>query len=265
MLNDLNGETRLYPIVGDPIGQVKAPAGLTCEFERRGRNAAVLPFHVMSADFDAALSALSVVRNVDGLIATVPHKFSASLRCATLSDRARLLGAVNVMRRNTDGTWHGDMLDGLALVNGIEAAGRKFPGARVLLAGAGGAGSAIALSVLDRGAAGLWVHDIDPARRDLLIDKIKVVHPGKMHRGSAEAGGFDIVVNATPLGMSPDDPLPFNTEGLTSATFVGEVITRPEVTPLLSVARSKGCQTETGVGMFNSSIGLMADFFLGST
>ena len=263
MMKSLSGETRLYPIIGDPIGQVKAPGGLTPEFEQRGQNAAVVPFHVTPREFDTVFSALSAVRNVAGIIATVPHKFSASLRCATLSDRARILGAVNVIRRNTDNSWHGDMLDGLAFVNGIEAAGRKFLGTRVLLGGAGGAGSAIALSILDRGATSLSVHDIDPSRRDVLIAKIEAAYPGKVHLGSADPAGFDFVVNATPLGMSPHDPLPFDIEGLSSTTFVGDVVTRPEITPLLSAARDRGCQTETGVGMFNSSIALMADFFLG--
>jgi shikimate 5-dehydrogenase len=262
MLNTINGSTRLIPILGDPIAQVKAPQGLTTEFARRGRNTLVLPFHVAPSNFNETVSSLAHVQNVDGFIATVPHKFAAREQCATLSPRAEFLGVANVVRRSSDRSWHGDMLDGLGFVRGIEVAGCHVPDRRALLVGAGGAGSAIALALLERGVAALAVHDIDPAKREALIAKLASVHPGKVFQGAASPVNFDLVVNATPLGMRADDPMPIDTEGLDQHTFVGDVITVPEITPLLQVAQAKGCRTQTGVGMFENSIALMADFFL---
>ena len=112
MLDGYSGATRLYVIIGDPIAQVKAPSGLTRELTRRGKDWIVVPLQLTPADVGAGIPVLSRAGNVDGLIATVPHKFALASHCATLSERARFLGAANVARRNADGSWHGDMLDG---------------------------------------------------------------------------------------------------------------------------------------------------------
>ena len=261
MLESYSGATRVYLILGDPIAQVKAPAGLTREFERRGRDAIVVPLQIAPSDIDGGIAALSRAANVDGLIATIPHKFALVAHCATLSDRARFLGVANVARRNGDGSWHGDMLDGEGFADGIAAAGCRFEGRRTLLIGAGGAGSAIALALLERGVTTLAVHDSDPARRDALIGKLAVRFGDRVRPGSEDPANADILVNATPRGMASDDPMPVNVSKLAAETFVGDVITIPELTPLLQAARARGCLTQTGVGMFLNVLGRMAAFF----
>jgi shikimate dehydrogenase len=263
MLDNYSGATRVYVIVGDPIAQVKAPFGLTRLFERRGVDAIVVPLQLGTADIAAGIAALSRAANVDGLIATIPHKFVLAAHCATLSHRARFLGVANVARRNTDGSWHGDMLDGEGFADAISEAGCEIAGRRALLVGAGGAGSAIALALLARGVATLAVHDIDIERRDALIAKLAVNFGGRVVAGSDDPADADILVNATPRGMAVDDPLPLNVSQLAATTFVGDVITIPELTPLLQVARARGCPTQTGVGMFHSVVGRMAEFFQG--
>lgn len=257
----LNGATRLVAILGDPIAQVKAPAGLTREFERRGHDAVVVPLQLAPADVDTAIEALSRAKNVDGLIATIPHKFAVASRCASLSDRAKFLGVVNVARRNADGSWHGDMLDGEGFAAPLAKAGCRISGNHALVVGAGGAGSAIALSLLDRGLAQLAVHDVDAVRRDALIGKLQSRFPGRVVAGSGDPANAGIVVNATPLGMKPGDPLPVEVTRLPPTAFVGDVVTVPEMTALLMAAQEKGCRIQTGVGMFGGNLGLMADFF----
>ncbi len=148
-----DGATRLIPIVGDPIAQVKSPAGITAALHARGINAYVMPVHVGAADLDACLDGMSRARNVDAMVATVPHKFAAFRHAATATPRATLLGAANVLRRNKDGSWHADMLDGIAFVAALRGAGCNPAGRRALLVGAGGAGAAIALALLDAGIA----------------------------------------------------------------------------------------------------------------
>ena len=265
MLDGYSGATRLYVIIGDPIAQVKAPAGLTRELARRGRDWIVVPLQLTPADVGAGFSVLSCGRNVDGLIATVPHKFALASHCATLSARARFLGAVNVARRNADGSWHGDMLDGEGFTDAAARAGCRMQGARALLIGAGGAGSAIALSLLDRGVAKLAIHDIDADRRAALLARLADRFGDRVKQAAADASDLDLLVNATPVGMKADDPLPLDIAGLTETTFVGDVVTVPEITPLLAAARDRGCRIQTGIGMFESNIGLMADFFEGGS
>ena len=265
MLDNYSGATRVIFILGDPIAQVKAPLGLTREFERRTHDAIVVPLQLAPADVDAGIAAITGAKNVDGLIATIPHKFALAARCATLSDRSKFLGVANVARRNADGSWHGDMLDGEGFCEPLARTGCTIEGNHALLVGAGGAGSAIALALLDRGVARLAVHDVDAIRRDALIAKLASRFPGRVLAGSADPGDAGIVVNATPLGMRPGDLLPVDVSSLAPSAFVGDVVTVPEMTPLLVAAEQKGCRIQSGVAMFDGNLGLMADFFAETT
>lgn len=264
MLDHYSGATRVIFILGDPIAQVKAPFGLTGEFARRGRDAIVVPLQLAPADVDAGIAALSRARNVDGLIATIPHKFALAARCATLSERSGFLGVVNVARRNPDGSWHGEMLDGEGFADPLAKAGCEIKGNGALVVGAGGAGSAIALALLDRGLAQLAVHDVDTKRREALIARLDSKFPCRVVAGSADPGDAGIVVNATPLGMKQGDPLPVDVTRLKPSAFVGDVVTVPEMTSMLLAARQRGCRMQTGIGMFQGNLGLMADFFAGA-
>lgn len=252
----LSGATRVIAIVGDPIAQVKSPAGVTASLLERGHNAVVVPAHVTPADLAAYVRGVSLARNFDGLIVTVPHKFAMFDLCGTVTDRSRFLGAVNMMRRNPDGSWHGDMCDGVGFVRAVRREGCVLEGARVLLVGAGGAGGAIGWAVLEAGAAELAVHDADVTRRDALVARLG----GRARVGSSDPGGFDVVINASWCGMKADDPYPVQVERLTSAMFVGDVITAPAVTPLVQAARDLGCRTQVGGGMFAAVSELLIEF-----
>lgn len=258
----LSGASHLLPIIGDPVAQVKSPAGLTQRLQENGRDVICVPMHVAPAHFAASVSALRATRNVDGFIATVPHKFAAYSYCASASERAHLLGAVNVMRRNPDLSWHGDMLDGCGFVDGMQAAGCQPQGARTLLVGAGGAGSAIGLALLDAGVAQLAIHDDDAQRRDALRSRLETRFSGRTCDGSRDPAGFDLVVNATPCGMRTGDPLPVEVARITRDMFVADVITLPALTPLLAAAHQAGCKTQTGNGMFDAVARLMVGFLL---
>lgn len=256
-----SGATRLYPLVGDPVAQTKSPSRLTRAFVEAGHDAVVVPVAVAPADVAAFLAMARRLRNVDGFLATVPHKFAAFEHADTASPRATLLRSANVLRREPDGRFHADMLDGIGFVAGIEAAGCTIAGGRALVVGAGGAGSAIALALLDAGVAHLAVHDVDGARREALLAKLATIHAGKVGPGSADPAGVDIIVNATPLGMRAGDPSPVDLDAIGPAMFVGDVITAPEMTPLLLAARAADCRFQTGIGMHDASLDLLRDFY----
>ena len=253
----LSGETRIHLIVGDPIAQVKTPAGLTRVFAERGADAICIPMQVPPRDFDAFMSAAKRVLNIDGIVITVPHKLAAVRHCDTLSERARILGAVNVMRREGDGRWFGDMVDGVALVAALHASGFDPMDRRALVVGAGGAGSAVALALMEAGAR-LSVCDVDTGRRDELVKRLAPL--GQVAAGSSDPSGFDLVVNATPMGMTPADPLPVDATRLASKALVADFVTKPAVTPLLEAARRRGSPIVTGEAIFRGDI--LADFFL---
>ncbi|MBP7001519.1 shikimate dehydrogenase [Amaricoccus sp.] len=259
----LNGETRLYYIVGDPIAQVKSPPALTAILVERGANALVVPAHVAPADLDAFLAAARVTRNVDGIVVTVPHKIACLAFCDETTERAAFAGSTNVIRRGADGRWRGDNTDGQGYLDGMAARGFDVAGKTALLVGAGGAGSAIAYEILARGAKHLKIHDIDTTRRDRILARLAERFPGRAASGDADPTGVDLVANATPLGMREGDPLPVDATKLVAAQFVADVITRPEISPLLVHARHIGCATMPGAGMFDAQAQLLVDRMLG--
>jgi shikimate dehydrogenase len=193
----------------------------------------------------------------------VPHKFACHDLCATTSERAAFLRTVNTMRRNPDGSWHGDMFDGLGFVTAMNDNGCNPSGRKALLVGAGGAGSAIAHALVMAGVNELAIHDEDATRRETLVQRLDGLKLCPVGSGSSDPTGFDIVLNATPVGMKEADPLPLQASNLSSAMFVGCVITQPVVTPLIAMARAKGCLTMTGAHMFGRVSDLMIDFLLG--
>ncbi|CAM5191672.1 shikimate dehydrogenase (NADP(+)) OS=Castellaniella defragrans OX=75697 GN=HNR28_000940 PE=4 SV=1 [Castellaniella defragrans] len=211
------------------------------------------------ADFFVGVKA---TRNVDGVIATVPHKFSAAEQCDELTPRARFLGAANVMRRLPDGRWRGDHVDGLGHVQALRDTGLNLQGTRALLVGAGGAGSAIAEALLDAGVAALGVYDQDAQRQRRLVDRLNSLNRGTVSpAASPDPAGLDLVCNATPMGMRDGDPLPVRVASLTADMVVGDVVTVPEVPPLIAAARAAGCRTVTGSDMYARVAQYMLRFF----
>jgi shikimate dehydrogenase len=214
MASHLSGATRLFPIIGDPIRYVQAPMGLTRTFAEHNYDGICLPMQVPAADLNAVMAGLTATRNVDGILVTMPHKFTAFAFCATSSERAKALGVVSIIRRNPDRTWHGDMLDGLAFVKGLRDRGAQPEGARALLVGAGGAGSAIAVALLEAEVRELVIHDADESRVAALLELLSNLGPGRVSAGPPDPTGFDLVCNATPMGLTEGDPLPLDASQL---------------------------------------------------
>src|SRR3989440_773023 len=141
----LNGATRIHVTIGDPIAQVKSPAGVTQGFAARGADAIVIPLQVKPADIEDFFRLAKKLPNLDGIIITVPHKPLAFRHCDGTSERSRVLEVANVMRRGADNRWSGDMTDGGGFVAALKRNGFDPKDKRALQVGAGGAGSAIAL------------------------------------------------------------------------------------------------------------------------
>jgi len=261
-LSKYSGATRVVYVVGDPIVQVKSPYGVTKLLRQRGADAIVAPAHIAPADLAAWVAATQTMRNCDGIIVTVPHKFAALALCQQATPQARSIGAVNVMRREAEGGWYGDMCDGAGYVAGLRSAGCDPRGLRALLVGAGGAGSAIAHALVDAGVASLALHDTDGGRREDLARKLRAYCGVAPMIGSDSPEGYDLVINATPMGMRPGDPMPIRLEYLAPSTFVGDVVTMPAVPPLIERARIRGCRTMTGTTMFEAVRDRMVDFLL---
>lgn len=261
----ITGATRLYGIVGDPIAQAKSPEIYNRILAAEGRNAALIPLHVPADRFDEIFPALMGLGNLDGLVVTLPFKERVRPYVTALGKTARLVGAINALRREPDGGWTGDMFDGMGLVGVALDLGAKLAGASVQLVGAGGAGQAIAFSLAQHGIGRLAVTDIDAAKAEDLARRVAAEYPTFDARaGLADLGGIDLLVNATPVGMKPGDGLPLAIGGLTAGTRVIDIVPTSAPTPLLAAAASVGCIHAGGAPMVAAQARAVLTFLQGA-
>ncbi|MCJ2877626.1 shikimate dehydrogenase [Rhizobium pusense] len=259
---NITGKTRVHFLIGSPIAQVLAPGWLTKRMRNANYDGMLVPLHIEKGNLESALPVLKAMPNVDSILITLPYKFGAAAFCDRLSERARVLGAINAMRREPDGTWFGDNFDGAGLTAGILKAGSAIAGKKVFMVGAGGAGSSIGVSMLEEGASHLTFHDLNKANEQALYEKLAAAYPGRVSVAAEVPAGTEIVVNATSAGLRESDPIPVNPEQLASGMVVADVITDPVTTRLLAAAAEAGCFTRDGTHMLDGQIDLLFDFMV---
>jgi shikimate dehydrogenase len=258
----IDGSTRLVGIVGDPIAQVKSPLVFNPRFKAAGLNLVLVPLHVAPRVFEATVRGLMGLANLDGLIVTVPYKTRAMALVGKVWPMGAKTGAINAMRREADGSWSGDMFDGRGLVRGLADEGLTVAGKSVMLIGAGGAGSAVATAFAQAGATPIAIHDVDAAKAASLVSRVGEAFPAaRPHMAKPKAEGFDIIVNATPIGMAPGDGLPAEIGALAASQLVIDVIAAPEITPLLAKALAAGCRIVGGKAMLAGQAAELENFF----
>lgn len=256
----IDGHTKLIGIAGHPIAQVLTPTVLTGLLRHNAINALCVPFHVEPAAFPALLAGVRNMHNLLGVIATVPHKQAAAALADMQSPRARLARAANVLRRGADGSWHADMLDGVGFLNALAASGHTAQGQRAIVAGAGGVATAICFALAEAGAAEIALFDADPARADDLIARLRAIG-ANANPTSPDPAGYSLVVNATPLGMAPDDPMSMDPTRITPGAIVADVVAKPAVTRFLQAAQACGCPIMPGARMTEQQMAAMAAFY----
>jgi shikimate dehydrogenase len=215
-----------------------------------------------AADYAEFLRLLFRLRNIQGALVTMPHKVVTAGLVDEVSATAAIAGACNAVKAAPDGRLIGDMFDGEGFVRGAAAKGVAVAGRRALVVGCGGVGSAIAGSLARAGAGEIGLFDVDGERMRALAERLGAHYPAlKVTVGGNDPAGWDIVVNATPLGMNEGDPLAFDAARLEPGTFVGEVVLKAEVTPLVAAARAKGCRAQVGLDMLFEMIPAYLEFF----
>jgi shikimate dehydrogenase len=258
----IDGRTKLIAHVGYPTESFKAPMIYNPWFEAKGINAAVVPMGCKADDYAAFFRLLFGLSNIVGALVTMPHKIPTLSLVDEASVSAKVAGACNAVRLDGDGKLVGDMFDGEGFVRGVLRKGRKLTGARVLVAGNGGVGSAIAASFAKAGVGEIALFDAHAPAMNALAQRIRASYPDlKVTAGSSDPAGFDIVVNATPLGMKAGDPLPMDVAHISPAALVGEVVMKEEITPFLAAARERGCEVQVGTDMLFEQIPAYLEFF----
>jgi len=258
----ITGKTLLLAHIGYPTDAFKAPLIYNPWFDKAGIDAVVVPMGVKAEDYPATLKVLSRFTNLRGALVTMPHKVTTVGLVDECTTTAKIAGSSNAVLLRPDGTLLGDMFDGTGFTRGLKRKGFAFAGAKCLVVGAGGVGSAIAASLAAEGVAALALCDPNVPAVEGLATRLRQHYPNlAVQIRSSDPAGYDLVVNGTPLGMKSSDPLPFDVTRLAPSTFVGEVVMKQEITPLLQAARAKGCRYQVGTDMLFEMIPAYLEFF----
>jgi shikimate dehydrogenase len=258
----INGHTEVIAHIGFPTHAFKAPMIYNPYFEQQGINALVVPMGCQAEDYPVFLRAIFKLSNIRGALITMPHKVSTLSLVDEVLPAAAIAGACNAVRLGPQGQLQGDMFDGEGFVRGVMRKGFKLQSARVLVAGAGGVGSAIAASLAAAGVAAISLFDMNPAAAEALAGRLRAHYPAlEVATGSNDPAGHALVVNATPMGMNEGDPLPMDVSRIAPGTFVGEVVMRTEMTAFLNAAQLRGCPVQVGSDMLFEQIPAYLEYF----
>lgn len=258
----INGNTEIIAHIGYPTYSFKSPMIYNPYFEQAGINAVVVPMGCQAPDYPTFLRSVFQLTNIRGALITMPHKVTTVGLLDEVTATVKVAGACNAVKRTEDGRLIGDMFDGAGFVRGVQRKGLDLGGARVLVVGSGGVGSAIAASLAGAGIASISLFDVNQASAEALGQRIQAHYPQiEVRTGSNDPTGHDLVVNATPMGMKAGDPLPLDVNRLAPETFVGEVVMASEVTAFLAAARARGCRTQVGSDMLFEQIPAYLEYF----
>jgi shikimate dehydrogenase len=258
----IRGTTALIAHIGFPTDAFKSPLIYNPYFEQAGIDAVVVPMGCRAEHFPNLLAAVFTLTNIRGALITMPHKISAVAALDEASPAVRIAGSCNAVRRMEDGRLYGDLFDGEGFVRALRRKGCPLAGARALVAGAGGVGSAIAASLAAAGATSIALFDIQRERAQALSDRLASRYPSlELTIDANDPVGRDIVVNATPMGMDDDDPMPVDVGRIGPGTWVGDVVMAAETTRFLIAAQARGCRVQAGAEMLFEQIPAYLEFF----
>lgn len=264
---DISGTTRIFPVIGWPVEQVKAPALFNAYFMRQGIDARVIPLKIAPHAYIDAVRMLMSVENVGGIFVSIPHKPMSVDAVDQPTSRAVLAGSCNAIYKAQDGkTLIGDLIDGEGFVRAFDRTCGTTPfawsSARALVVGSGGVGCAIVTSLATRGIAQVAIYDTREQQALALRRRLQDEFPAtEVVIGPPRAEGYDLVVNSTPLGMHPDDPLPLDLSNISPSCIVADCGMKIEMSRLLVEAQRRGCRIQKGKEMLIEQAPLYLELF----
>jgi shikimate dehydrogenase len=252
---EITGKTRVWVHLAHPSAHVRATQTFNRAFHERELDVVAVSIDVAPPDMPPLVRGLKGWRNLAGIGVTMPHKGPIADVCDEIVGLGKLIKSVNAIRRESDGRLVGANTDGSGFVTGLTQAGHDLAGKRVLLVGIGGAGRAIAFALAQAEAGELTLCNRTAATaKEVAVQIAEAFSKTKTSVGPPDPTGFDIVINATPLGMKDGDALPLDVSKLTPKMVVAEIIIMPERTRLVVEAERRGCRVHLGLPMLTCQI-----------
>lgn len=257
----------LYLIPGDPVTNVRLPAMFNAAFDRCGFGARMVALQVRARDFAVWLKASFLARNVRGMVIAPPHKPLAVDLLHGVGVVARVAGSVNVIQRTGNDELEGDLFDGEGIVGALDHFGMPYRGRRVLILGAGVSAAAIGVSLAEgapqgEGAAEIAFFDPASGKSAGVAARIGSALGAQVHAvDQADPRGYDLVINATPVGLAQGDPLPCDVARLEPHAAVFDILLRNQPTPLVRAARARGLHAQPGFEMLIQQMPHYFDYF----
>lgn len=238
------GKTRVFGLLGCPVEHSLSPIIHNAAFKYLGLDCCYVPFLVRQEFLKDAVNAVKAL-NLAGINVTVPHKENVIPFLDEVDEEASLIGAVNAIV-NKDGKLTGYNTDGRGFIKSMSEAHISVNKKKILILGAGGACRAISYYLSEK-ADRLFLYDIDKKKADRLIRDISNIHNNISFRYINKLDDIDIIINATPLGLKKNDPLPVSLYLIKPKHIVCDLIYKN--TEWLNKASGKGCKTLNGMGM----------------
>ncbi len=249
--------TRIAAVIGDPVRHSLSPRLHNAGFAALGLDWFYVACPVAKGQAAQAIEAMRTL-GIEGLSVTMPHKKSVAVAVDDLSPTAAKLGAVNCVRRDGD-RLVGENTDGIGFVDSLRSQLQMDPdGLTIVIVGAGGAARSIALAMAEHGAR-VGIFNRTATSAEEVVEIVGAASSVVQEEAIREA---DVIVNATPLGMS-NDSLPFDPSLLSKGQSLIDLIYEPEKTALLVEAESLGVKTLNGVGMLLHQAGAQFQLWTG--
>ena len=254
-MTKISGQTRIVGVIGDPVQHSRSPQMHNAAIVERKLDYVYVPFHVRSGELREAIEGFKAL-NVLGVNVTIPHKQTVMPILDDVSHEATLIGAANTLIF-CDGRVSGDNTDAQGFLRAMTEEGIDIPvGGSAVVLGAGGAARAVVVALALSGLGLITVANrtgwkaiqFEKNLATISETEISAVDLASNQLNSAIRSA-DLLVNTTSVGMQETDQLLIDPDSLNPGTIVYEIVYTPLETPLLRVAREKGCQTIGGIGM----------------
>jgi len=242
---DVSGKTKIVGIFGNPIEHTLSPLMHNSAFKTLGLDMCYIPFRVLPEDLPSAVRSIPSL-NLTGVNITVPHKENVLTLLDVIDEEAAFIGAVNTVV-NSGRKLKGYNTDGRGFMNSLSEMGISTEGKDILIIGAGGASRAISYYLSEK-ASRLILYDIEMQKAGKLTTDLQKIRSNIYLAEKIDADiRAHIIINATPLGLKKDDPLPLDPDIITSGMTVCDLVYKK--TMLLQEADKRGAKTLDGSGM----------------